>query len=706
MKSKVLAGIVLLATGLMVGSCSDDNYNIHTDSIISSVVTGSAEVTAISATITGSVKDLSGQAESAYSAGVYYSTDGNPTTGTKVPGTLEDNGDFTVTVTGLSKGVTYYYCTYVTLQSKLSYYGDVKSFTTTDARIATAGAASVTAVSALLGGTLNGVTDLIQSESASLVYGVVLSAREDESAVKEGRMYQGLSSSNSYNVSVDALVPGTTYYYMAYMKLLNGYVYGDMKSFTTEKQEMEFVDLGLSVEWATWNIGATRAEELGGLYGWGDITGLKVSTDAADYGANENISDTEYDICVAAGSGFMPSFKEVRELMDNCSKEWVTVNGVGGYEFTAVNGNSIFLPAGGSREGYETTQSGVAGNYWSGTVETSSADHAYTMAFTEGSARWSTAMRYDGLSVRAVRKPLVASLAVDNSKLAMGEIESGTGNFRIEMYNEYGSTKEDPAIHIDRLTFNENCVIKFRLSGFSFKEGAAGKYRAAMQYAAYNWYPSYWGSGNARYDCEVTGDGEYTVWCETGGAASEGAVVFCIDIMDNIIGDLEDAAAAKAEIISIELDRPVDWVTDIAVDNSKILFVNKDDDKVNGRVEIYNEYGATKENPGVDVTAVNFNGRMSINFTISGIDGNLAGSADGSYLADISYAAFDWNPSYWGGGIGSANVSADGTYDVYCQLSGDSKGAVVWCVELSNLWKDLIDPSLVKVEINSITTEN
>ena len=395
--------------------------------------------------------------------------------------TPDENGNFTVELSGLTKGVTYYYCSFVTLQDKLSYYGNVKSFTTTDAQIATADAATVTPVSVMLGGTLNGVSDLIESSSSSLAYGVVLSTTKDEEAIRNGKQFAGVSTGNSYNVSVNTLIPGTTYYYMAYMKLPGNDSYGEMKEFTTAQMETQFVDLGLSVEWANCNLGATSTEELGGLYGWGDISGLYTSLDTEQYGHENDIHETEFDICTNAGIGRMPSFAEIRELTDNCKKEWTSVNGVNGYRFTASNGNSIFLPAAGSRVGYETAQSGTAGAYWSGSIEASTPTYAYSLGFSANDLAWGTALRYEGLSIRPVKKPDIASVVCDNSKLLYGELEEGSGKFRIEMYNEYGGSKENPSINIDKLEFSQNCVIKFRLSGLNFKEDANGKYRAGLQ---------------------------------------------------------------------------------------------------------------------------------------------------------------------------------------------------------------------------------
>ena len=166
-------------------------------------------------------------------------------------------------------------------------------------------------------------------------------------------------------------------------------------------------------------------------------------------------------------------------------------------------------------------------------------------------------------------------------------------------------------------------------------------------------------------------------------------------------------SAVKAEIVSITTDMDESKLSQvIPVDNSKVLFVNKDGNGTDGRVEIYNEYGDTKANPGVNQSDINFNGRMSITFTINGIDGNLKSDATGDYKADLSYAAASWSPSYWGGGIGTAQVTKDGTYTVYADMGTDNcEGAVVWTIELYNLWKDLVDTSKVKVSIDEVAVE-
>ena len=107
----------------------------------------------------------------------------------------------------------------------------------------------------------------------------------------------------------------------------------------------------------------------------------------------------------------------------------------------------------------------------------------------------------------------------------------------------------------------------------------------------------------------------------------------------------------------------------------------------------------------MDASGLHFAGNMIVNFTIKGIDGNLKAGAAKSYKTELSYSDPDWSPSYWGGSsFGRTTVTGDGTYSVFATLPGECQGAVVWSVELYNLWKDLVDPTKVKVTINSVET--
>ncbi len=695
MKTKILSGMAGLAALLLAAGCVEENYTAYTENIITKVETGDATVDATSAVLSGTVLELSSAASSSYTVGAVYSTSQDAVSGTKVSGTLSGDGSVSTALTGLTVGQTYYYCTFVTLQSKLTKYGEVKSFVTTDAEIATADAA-VTDYTATLGGTVN-----IPSED-KVTKGIKVSL--DEAAVKAGRLYEAESEDNSYSITVSGLVPGKTYYYVSYAKVNAEEKYGEVKSFSTAAQEVEFVDMGLSVEWATVNVGATKPEEVGGLYGFGDKTLFNVSTQAADY-IDTDILSTEYDLATMyIPDAYTPSKAQMQELVDNTTAELTTENGVAGYRFTAANKNSIFLPLTGTRTGSEVSGADALAAYWTSSVDAADADHASALTATGGKATVTGANRYEGLAIRAVRTSSKGKAQpFDNSKLLYGDLE-GEGKLRLELYNVWGSSKDDPCVDPATFSFSRSLAVTFSLSGVEFKEGAVRQYNAALSFSDSGWAVQYWG-GTAKQDALVTGDGTYTVWMQA-SAATSGLAVFCIDIA-GIANDIVDMSAVKAEVVSIVTDASISKICKaIPVDNTKVQFVNKDGDLVNGRIEIYNEYGGTKNDPGVNQADINFCGRMCITFTLSGIDGNLVEGAAKDYKADLSYAAASWSPSYWGGGIGTAQVTGDGTYTVYADM-GDNvcDGAVVWTIELYNLWKDLVDSTKVTVKIDEVAVE-
>ena len=296
MKMKYLAGVMLLMVGLCsLSSCSDDDYSAATGNVISTIETGDASVTAISAVVSGKVLDLSKQDAGAYAVGVVYGTNPDPTTaGSKQPGVIDAEGNVTATLSGLTKGNTYYYATYVQLQGIVTKFGEVKSFVATDAQIATAGATDVTATKATLSATANGLDGILIEGETQMNYGFKISTSEAD--VENGIDYPISASAKTISQRVEGLLPGTTYYYTSYFELGDGFVYGETKSFTTPAQSMEYVDLGLSILWAKCNLGAESEEETGTLLGYGDLTGVNQSTYLIDYNTVEDIAGTDKDI--------------------------------------------------------------------------------------------------------------------------------------------------------------------------------------------------------------------------------------------------------------------------------------------------------------------------------------------------------------------------------------------------------------------------
>ena len=188
-------------------------------------------------------------------------------------------------------------------------------------------------------------------------------------------------------------------------KIVNIILYGDKEEPAVDERA---IDLGLSVKWASCNVGATTPEEYGGYYAWGE-TEEKSSYNESDYlyyntNIGNDISGTQYDVAAVqwGGSWRMPTKAEQDELRNNCTWEWTTLNGVYGYRVTGPNGNSIFLPAAGVRFGTGIHYQGSDGSFWSSSLSSSNKNYAYYTLFTEYNYIWSDNYRYDGRSVRPV----------------------------------------------------------------------------------------------------------------------------------------------------------------------------------------------------------------------------------------------------------------------------------------------------------------
>lgn len=173
----------------------------------------------------------------------------------------------------------------------------------------------------------------------------------------------------------------------------------------------EWVDLGLSVMWATCNVGASSPSDYGSYYAWGETT-TKTSysiDNCATYKkriGSDISGNIRYDIATALwGKGWrIPTEAELEELRDKCT--WVRTNqgGHNGYKVTGPNGKSIFFPASGRYIGASLYESGDDGHYWS-----SSSNENYTYGAEQLSFRCSDGSQWIyygdrdmGFSVRPV----------------------------------------------------------------------------------------------------------------------------------------------------------------------------------------------------------------------------------------------------------------------------------------------------------------
>lgn len=125
-------------------------------------------------------------------------------------------------------------------------------------------------------------------------------------------------------------------------------------------QTPESIDLGLSVEWGATNLGATAPEDFGGYYGWADPTGLETTMDVLD------------------------------------------------------NGNKLFLPAGGARNGETVRYAGTVGYYWTGTLGADPSMHkqrAHRLYIGAEGLNHNPAIRYSGFSIRPVRDRIQSGIS-------------------------------------------------------------------------------------------------------------------------------------------------------------------------------------------------------------------------------------------------------------------------------------------------------
>ena len=413
MKNKILYGIIAFVMGIFMTGCSDDDYSISNTPLLTdeSVTTGSADVTVTSATFHGTVKGLEEQNASAYALGFYY---GKSEDNLSEKVAASGSNEFQATVSGMPGDVVYYQA-YVTLQGRVTYKGSVQSAIMTDAKAITGEPKDLTANSVILTGKL----EKAPQEATS---GIVISGAEGSEKVRAGVRIVAAGINDNYEIKAEGLLPNTTYHYTAYLDLGNGTVYGEDRTFTTAPADFnpdtDLVDLGLSTKWAKYNVGATDEKQLGGLFGFGDMTGFQTSINLEDY-ASADIYKTDRDVANKVYGSWvtMPTIDEFEELFTECKKEWVedTENHVAGYKFTGPNGNSIFLPAAGTRTQGNVSGEGLNGYYLSGSINATDNRFAMAYSFDQNVARRTSTPVYQALAIRPVS--VAKNVKFDKEKL-------------------------------------------------------------------------------------------------------------------------------------------------------------------------------------------------------------------------------------------------------------------------------------------------
>lgn len=281
------------------------------------------------------------------------------------------------------------------------------------------------------------------TKSAILYYSNNASTLDELKAVGTKKTLS-LTADGSFSISLSDLLYLTRYEYVIVAKVNDNEFVSEIKYFTTaDYQTPPLVDLGLSVKWASYNLGATSPEEFGDYYAWGEtetkskfnnstykfykseivsVSGFDIeytgftkyipSSEADSYGFrgfydNKSVLDPEDDVAHVklGGKWRMPTKEEYDELKNNCQCDLATYKGVNGMKITSNKAGYtdkwIFLPM----AGYGQSSSiyvGKQGNYWSSSLGYHP-DNAHIMLFDSGGTY--TGRNHDrnyGCSVRPV----------------------------------------------------------------------------------------------------------------------------------------------------------------------------------------------------------------------------------------------------------------------------------------------------------------
>lgn len=306
--------------------------------------------------------------------------------------------------------------------------GNGSGKTVRELKCTTGEAADIKENSAVLKGSVFLKTDKAASGTAWFYFGT------DQATLttKGEKINAGTFSSKDYtettvnfSATLSGLTPNTTFYYVLAASADGKESTGNVVSFKTAgastpsepgEADSELVDLGLSVKWRAWNLGATKPEDAGDYYAWGEIaTKNRYQMDTykwsdatfetlKKYNATDGLTKLAAADDAAAvklgGKYRMPTADEFKDLREKCTWTFGKVNDVEGYTVTAANGNSIFLPLCGMRYEDQNLHKDY-GLYWSSNVDPSYF-HALSLSLHDGEVKEYDIQRFVGFTIRPV----------------------------------------------------------------------------------------------------------------------------------------------------------------------------------------------------------------------------------------------------------------------------------------------------------------
>ena len=320
-----------------------------------------------------------------------------------------ENGRFTARVEDLEFNTTYYFTAYVKTEER-TFYGAIKSFK----------------------------TGFIPVESISIVPDVVtvnivgdpvtLSARITPLNASARSVEWASSNVNVVRVNegrLKGVAPGTA---VVTATAMDGSGVKGQCTVTVVRIPMEAVDMGLSVYWASCNIGTSKPEQAGSYFAWGETSAkesyswstyalcdgtertLKAYNIKSSYGAVDDKTRLEQKDDAArvilGGSWRIPTKAEWDELRNECTWTPGTMNKVQGYYVTSnkegFTDKTIFIPFVGYMSGTEVIFGTGHGYYWMSDLYTATPSEGYIEYIHSTSHFWNSHARCDGLPIRAV----------------------------------------------------------------------------------------------------------------------------------------------------------------------------------------------------------------------------------------------------------------------------------------------------------------
>ena len=319
-------------------------------------------------------------------------------------------------------------------------------------------------------------------------------------------------------------------------------------SFCSDKNERhEWVDLGLSVKWASCNVGASSPEDFGAYFAWGETDEkTEYSNDSYTWHDDpqaENESGniisypiTKYDgkdgriqlersddaACINWGSHFrMPTKNEWEELRDNCDWVWTTLHNVKGYLIKSrKNTNTIFLPAAGSKDKYSTNNNFAGeGYYLSSTLHPERPYSAWMMRFSDAS--FYLEGEYSRISGHSIRPVWDAKLEPAEVILPKRIIKTPNTNLRASSGSENGYSWVDLGLSVKWATRNVGAYSEANAGDYfawgdviPHKDNHGSKYydRDRHCYTKYVLESSYKGTKDGKTVLEMMDDPAHENW--------------------------------------------------------------------------------------------------------------------------------------------------------------------------------------------------